>query len=609
MNRNYNRKLYLTLLIGSLGITGLKAQSLKTQILLNDLSSFNSAPKNWEIVKNVHADLDIDNKLLLEDGTGILVNKIDKKKQSSDLIFNLQHGDIDLEMDFMVAKGANSGIFLQGRYELQLVDSWGKLNPRSMDNGAVDERWDGAKPEGKKGYEGYAPRQNVSRAPGLWQHLKLSFQSPRFDAQGKKTENAKLLYVWLNGIMIQENLVLSGPTHYATDSKESPTGHLKIQGDQGAVAFKNISYTSFDKPHPVLSQLKYAVYKGNFLEEPDYSKLKPVAEGSPLLLTSNEVKIDNEFILKFNGTLRIAEPGDYKFKLSVPGGKGTFKVNGIKAVDTKEFTGEGIATLPAGDLPFEIYYNKSVDWAKAALGLTVSGPGIREYLLSDANVNSLDAVDPILINSSENSILRSFTDLPGNIRVSHAVGVGSVEQLHYTYDLDNGMIVQIWRGNFLDATPMWHERGDGSSKPSGSVQYLGKPAPVIYQLSNADSQWLKDTVGTSFKPKGYNLDKEGRPTFKYMIYNALVTDVSRVMPEGQGIKREISISAPIPNSMVRVVSGTNITLLKSGLYDVDGSYYISIEPEPGVKPMLRSAGGMQELIIPIKQKLAYSIIL
>ena len=42
------------------------------------------------------------------------------------------------------------------------------------------------------------------------------------------------------------------------------------------------------------------------------------------------------------------------------------------------------------------------------------------------------------------------------------MNVGSNKGLHYTYDMDHGNMVQLWRGEFLDATPMWHDRGDGS---------------------------------------------------------------------------------------------------------------------------------------------------
>src|SRR3990170_6408673 len=103
-------------------------------------------------------------------------------------------------------------IYLQGRYEVQLMDSWRMSNPKFDANGGIYERWDESKPEGQKGFEGHAPRQNVSRAPGLWQHLKISFRAPRFDANGKKIENAKFLLVELNNILVHENVELSGPT-------------------------------------------------------------------------------------------------------------------------------------------------------------------------------------------------------------------------------------------------------------------------------------------------------------------------------------------------------------------------------------------------------------
>src|SRR5205085_8880292 len=145
--------------------------------------------------------------------------------------------------------------------------------------------------------------------------------------------------------------------------------------------------------------------------------------------------------------------------------------------------GRGKVTLAAGDHPFELIYSKFLDFAKPALGLAVSGPGIREYIVSDANVVSGDPVDPILINAPVNTILRSFVDID-TVRVTHAVNVGSVQQVHYTYDMDKGMIVQLWRGGFLDATPMWHSRGDGSSRAVGMVHKFGKPILAIETLSS-----------------------------------------------------------------------------------------------------------------------------
>lgn len=608
-----NNKIYTAisvalLLAGSAGIKAAHAQALKSQLPLTDLSAFTAPPKNWEIDGSVHADMDKVNGFVLTKGSGILVNTVDEKNPGHDLYSKLQHGDLDLELDYTMAKGANSGIYLQGRYEVQLLDSWGTINPKSSDNGGIYERWDDSKPEGMKGYEGHAPRQNVSRAPGLWQHMKISFQAPKFDEKGNKISNAKVLYLWLNGVLIQENVELSGPTRGALDLKENGLGSLRFQGDHGAVAFKNITYTNFNKPHPTISDLKYVVYKGNFANEPDYKTLKAEAQGTSPMLTSNEVKLANEFLLKYNGIIHVPAAGEYTFKLSVPGGKGALRINGVQAAQASNFRGSGTTTLPAGDLPFEIFYTKNVDWAKAALGLTVSGPEIREYLLSDGNVSSNDAVDPILINATENMVLRSFTDVPGGIRVTHGVGVGSTEQLHYTYDMDKGMIVQIWRGGFLDATPMWHERGDGSSKPAGSVQYLGKPAPGVAKLATADAAWPADTLATGYKPKGYTLDADGRPAFKYVLYGATVSDASTVLPGGQGLHREVSINSPAAGMFFRLAQGDKIELLKNGYYTVDDKYYIRLDENTEAKPVIRTSGGMQELVSPIQKKLTYSII-
>lgn len=613
MNKKIYKLLFIALTAKLLfGYNNAGAQDVKSQasaVSLTDLSAFTAPPKNWQLAGNVSADLDKTNQLSNEKGTGILVNDVDEKNPGHDLYFNLQHGDIDLQMDYMMAKGSNSGIYLQGRYEIQLLDSWGTVNPRSSDNGGIYERWNDSKPDGQKGYEGHAPRQNVSRAPGLWQHIRVSFQAPRFDDKGIKITNAKILSIWLNGVLIQDNVELSGPTRGALDSKESALGPLRLQGDHGAIAFKNISYTSFNKPHPTLSQLKYTVYKGTFDVEPDYKKLKVDGQGAQFILSSGEARLDNDFLIRYTGIIHIKEGGEYSFRLSVPGGKGAMRINGETAVSVVENKGMGTIRLAAGDLPFDLFYAKIVDWAKPALGLTIAGPGIREYLLSDANVSSNDPIDPILINATSNTILRSFTDVPPGIRVTHGVNVGSTDQVHYTYDLDKGMIVQVWRGGFLDATPMWHDRGDGSSRPAGSVQYLGKPAPAITRLANNTAVWVTDTAGSGYKPKGYVLDGSDRPAFRYVLYGSLVNDASTVIDNGQGIHREITIKEPVTGLYMRLADAGRIEALKNGLYAIDDrSYYIRIDDAGDAKPLIRNTAGGQELIIPIQKKLTYSII-
>lgn len=587
---------------------------------LNDLSAFTAPTPNWRVAGNVRADLNKANTLATEKGTGVLVNiplaksPVDAANPYKyDLVTAMTHGDVDLELDYMMASQSNSGVYLQGRYEVQLRDSWDIRTPNVHDNGSVYERWDDKRPEGQKGYEGHAARQNASRAPGLWQHLKISFQAPRFNANGQKTENARVIRIELNGVPIQENIDLTGPTRGSLFADEKALGPLRFQGDHGAVAFRNIRYTSYDKPRPELMNLKYAVYKGKFQKEPEYDKTAPESEGTTGMLSADVSRSPNEFLIRYTGTMRVSEPGEYRFNLGAPGGGGMLKINNQAVVASGGNMGK--LTLPKGDLPFELYYSKFVEWVKPSLGLAIAGPGIREYAVTDATSGSNDEVDPIIIDAPTNTVLRSFMDMPGEknaqgrtLRVVHAVSVGSPEQVHYTYDLDKGALIQVWRGSFLDATPMWHDRGDGSSRPLGMVQRLGAPVLFLSKLASPQANWSIDTTGSAYRPKGYVLDESDRPTFRYQSFGASVDDKIRVLSEGKGIQREVTITNPASDLYARLISGTSISAMENGMYLVDGQEYVRIDDLGGAKPTIRDANGRQELIVPVKGKLIYSIL-
>ena len=84
-----------------------------------------------------------------EQGTGVLVNE-PKDDHQANLLTQMEHSDMELEIEFMMPKGSNSGIYFMGRYEVQLLDSWGVKEPESSDCGGIYERWDDSRPEGEK---------------------------------------------------------------------------------------------------------------------------------------------------------------------------------------------------------------------------------------------------------------------------------------------------------------------------------------------------------------------------------------------------------------------------------------------------------------------------
>ena len=120
--------MFKSLLILCLCPLGLLAQ-IQT-LPLTDLSAFKKTENNWKIVGKVAGNYTAAS-LQSEAGTGILLNQPAAPKTYGDkyeLYSQFEHGDIALSLDFMLPKGANSGIYLQSRYEIQLFDSWGVLS-------------------------------------------------------------------------------------------------------------------------------------------------------------------------------------------------------------------------------------------------------------------------------------------------------------------------------------------------------------------------------------------------------------------------------------------------------------------------------------------------
>jgi len=152
------------------------------------------------------------------------------------LVTDQKFGDIELYLEFLIAKGSNSGVYLQGLYEVQVFDSWDSTEPvTTSDCGAIYHRW-----IDNRGVGGSAPSRNASRRPGEWQSFYIWFRAPRFDSSGKKIENARFIRVLHNGLSIQNNVEVDGPTRAAMDIAEAATNPIMLQGDHGPVAYRNI---------------------------------------------------------------------------------------------------------------------------------------------------------------------------------------------------------------------------------------------------------------------------------------------------------------------------------------------------------------------------------
>lgn len=209
------------------------AEPEKTMLAGSDLEAWQAPHGQWQVVGDVCAGGEGDRFLVSTPGQGVIVNGATGR--TNNIHSKLEHGDVEAHVEFLVPKGSNSGVYFQARYEVQILDSWGVEHPKYGDCGGIYQRW-----KDNQGFEGHSPRVNASRAPGQWQSFDVIFRAPRFDAAGRKTANAKFLKVLHNGIVVHENVEVTGPTRASTFEDEKPLGPLMLQGDHGPVAYRNL---------------------------------------------------------------------------------------------------------------------------------------------------------------------------------------------------------------------------------------------------------------------------------------------------------------------------------------------------------------------------------
>lgn len=579
--------------------------SAQEYIPLEDLSFFKSTGKtNWKLAKDASADLSKKDIFTLTPGTGVLVN-LPSEGNMSNLHSAKEYGDVDISFDFMMSAHSNSGFYLQGRYEVQLLDSWGVLNPTTADCGGIYKRFKQGPP--LETYEGYAPRVNACLAPGLWQHIDISFQAPRFDGNGNKISDAKMIQIKLNGAIIHENVSLSGPTGGSISEKETEKGPFVIQGDHGSVAFRHFTVKDLGDKPAYLDPVDYQVYFGEFKGREELSAKKPEVTGNSAQLTWDLTSNTSQFANSIKTMLNIPTAGEHRVEFEIKG-KYFIQLNGKEIfAEAKEEDNNRrtlLLTLPAGKVPLEIIQIKTDKRVNNSLGLWISGPNFRTTALhSTGSYLSTSTNEEITLDANTPRVFRSFMDVMKNgkriKRVVHAVNVGSPDKLHYTFDLDNANIVQIWKGNFLNTTPMWDDRGDGSSRPLGAVLTLS-PNAFFTSKSTIFSQ---DNLGDNVLIKGYELDNEDIPTFNYILDDADILDKT-VMVGKKHFQRTLTIKNPNPNQICRLAVGSDIVKTGENRYLIDGkAYYIEVSGAT-----IETGDNQKALVIPSSDKVQYSII-
>jgi Domain of Unknown Function (DUF1080) len=571
-------------------LNSLAAQSYQA---LDALSNFRNPPSNWQSVGDVMGT-PTDKMLTTKTGSGAFLCT---PKEGGNLFSNLEHGDLELSLDVMVPKGSNSGIYMQGRYEIQVFDSWGVANPLHLDAGGIYQRWDESRGKNTEGYEGHAPRLNAVKAPGLWNHVEISFVAPRFDASGKKTSNARFAKVSWNGVVVHQNVELFGPTRAAAFADEKATGPLMFQGDHGMVAYKNIRITKLGNASVTISgPVSYQIYenaytqekKGAILEKPkvkDLTTLKPVLTGQSDLIDATVSRRGVQFYV-FTGKFKVSKTAEYDFKSNCQGYANVWIDDALLLTDGDtpwyglSFNEEtlGKKQLSEGEHTFKIHYTHRGDERTIrAFGLFVKGTDEGWQALHakqselEYSKTVLNEVQPM----NQPTYQRSFV-LFDNKKRTHAINVGFPEGVHYSYDTKEGALLHVWRGGFLNTTDMWHERGEEQiGAPLGmSVQMSGR-----FVLINKDN--LTPVSESDLRYEGMRIvDLKGQktPQFAYTFQGINIKDWTQPTADKLGLQRSLSLSAKSTNLNVLLATATKgIQKVSDGLYAIDdATYYVKL---------------------------------
>jgi len=587
-------------------ISNINAQKLTSRlndIQLDNLEGFKSASENWEIVGDIQGKYDSES-LNPSKGSGILYNNFKKEiqfKEGRNLFTKFNHGDIYLELDIMVAEGSNAGIYFQSRYEVQILDSWNSKAPTSSDMGGIYERW-----SGDKGFEGNAPLKNASLAPGLWQHMEISFQAPKFDAAGKKIMNAKFNFIKLNGAILHENIFVTGPTRSSAAEDEKLLAPIMFQGDHGVVAFKNIHYAFLENLNVTTSEINYKYHERNIKTPAEAIKIKPTAEGKTKSINARLAAVEDGFLLQFEGLMTIPSSDTYLFTSSYSG-DGSLEIDG-KSVIKPTWTWIGGETvsgsihLEKGEHHFNLWVNKNDGWAQNGLSLFIEKANSKAIPLHSPS--SMPEVTPALITvktEKEPEIIRSFM-IHKNKKLTHVISVGDPAQVNYSYNLLQGALLQVWKTDFLNVTNMWYERGEPQTAiPMGSPIVLAGNCP-IYDKANAI-----DSI-SGYQYKGYTLTERRLPIFSYAYKEMFIKDMISPFEQGRGFNRTISVTGKgIEDEVIRIAQAKTIAPVGKGLYAIDNqSYYIQVSPD--LIPKIETYNNQQVLLLPASNEITYQII-
>lgn len=144
---------------------------------------------------------------------GILKNTVEKGEHGTDLVTEKKFWNFTVRYEYMTPENSNSGFYLRGRHEIQILGDYKVGKPTISGNGSI--------------YNFKAPDQFVTKPAGEWQTVEATIIGNR-------------ITVIMNGVKIHDNVECKKATGSEIDDRVNEPGPIFLQGDHGTVSFRNI---------------------------------------------------------------------------------------------------------------------------------------------------------------------------------------------------------------------------------------------------------------------------------------------------------------------------------------------------------------------------------
>jgi hypothetical protein len=504
------------------------------------------------------------------------------------------HEDLNLKLSFRADAGAKADLLVQGKYAIELP---------SLAVAGAEAR--------------IAP----ATSPGVWQDLEIVFIS----AKGDKP--AILPAVYLNGMLIYYQTLLeevdgaAGPLTLNVKSGSVELADLR-QSDQGG---KGSVINSDGKVELNMPLMEYELYElpSGTVDVTNWAQLTPKKTGYINRFDLNAIReTGTMYGVRFFGTLDILKAGEYSFTSSSPAATRVY-VDGQKIIDQSgkhpfQHT-EGFIELSEGAHEIRVDYFQNGGWNKFDLAYKTPGgnSGFLNTMEEKKTIATAGATTPqVLETDNYPYLLRSFLYFPAPkvydiaTKRTHVISVGEADGPHYSLDLQNGALLQAWRGGFADTYEMWVGRGEPQvMRPLGpTLPFDGTPQWA--ELSGDDDAWPTEMPeNDDFVHVRHTLDEAGRPTFEYSMGEHSLSD--KLTPTGTGLARELTHDiGGNATIFTKVASARKIVETAPGEYQLRGpGMKLTIQSYDGYRLVLQHAKGNDRLLaeLPAKGHLTYLI--